>query len=73
MLRKMALVFLVVALLVTMAQACNSSGTSEGAPVYGNKIGNLAYDFSLSGVDGTIVNLSALLGHTVMLTFWSTT
>jgi cytochrome oxidase Cu insertion factor (SCO1/SenC/PrrC family) len=46
--------------------------TSGGTPNYGNRVGNLAYDFTLKDLNGDTVTLSSLLGQPVMLNFWDT-
>jgi cytochrome oxidase Cu insertion factor (SCO1/SenC/PrrC family) len=60
-------VLLAVSLVMMLVTGCN---TTAGSPNYGNSIGNLAYDFSLSDVNGNIVTLSELRGHPVVLNFW---
>ncbi len=57
----------VVSLVMTIVTGCN---TAAGSLTYGNSIGNLAYDFSLSDVNGNIVTLSELRGHPVVINFW---
>jgi hypothetical protein len=61
-------------LLLLPVAACQSQTSVNGTPVEGNKVGNLANNFTLRTLDGSSsVTLSTLLGQPVMITFWSTT
>ena len=65
---------LVSILLLLPVAACQSQTSVNGTPVEGNKVGNLAYDFTLQTLDEmSSVTLSTLLGQPVMITFRSTT
>ncbi|MHB1160860.1 MAG: TlpA family protein disulfide reductase [Chloroflexota bacterium] len=60
----------------TVAQAASKSpaGQSSGAtrPDVGPKVGNLAPDFALKGLDGQTVRLSEMRGKPVLINFWAT-
>jgi len=59
-------------LLLGLTPSCVSTATSGTGLVEGNRVGNLAYDFSLQDTSGNMLTLSSLLGQPVMLNFWST-
>ena len=58
--------------LASALTGCNTAATSESSLMYGNQIGNKAYDFSLPDLDDNFVSLSSFQGHPVVLNFWST-
>jgi len=49
-----------------------ASQTSTTRPDVGPRVGNLAPDLSLTGLDGQVVQLSELRGKPVVLNFWAT-
>ena len=57
-------------LLLALIPGCSATGSSLE---HGNLVGNLAYDFSLTDLNGNTLTLSSLLGRPVMINFWSTT
>lgn len=58
--KKIIAALLAVFLLMILMPGCVTTG---GGMKYGNSVGNLAYDFSLSDTNGNIVTLSGLRGH----------
>ncbi len=70
MLKKTVTALLVVFLLLTLIPGCSSS---DGSLKYGNRVGNLAYGFTLKDLNGDTLALSSLLGQPVALNFWDTT
>ena len=70
MLRKGIVVALALTLLLTLVPGCAGTGSSTE---YGNRVGNLAYDFTRKDMDGNTVTLSSLVGQPVMVNFWDTT
>ncbi len=71
MFKKIAAILLLISL-VAAATACPSTVTETVNMTYGNKIGDLAYDFSVPDLIGEIVTLSELKGRPVVINFWST-
>ncbi len=58
---------------VASAQAApGAQGPGSARPDVGIRIGNLAPDFSLKGLDGQTVKMSELRGKPVMVNFWAT-
>lgn len=70
MFRKGIVVALALTLWLTLVPGCAGTGSSTE---YGNRVGNLAYDFTLKDMHGNTVTLSSLVGQPVMLNFWDTT
>jgi cytochrome oxidase Cu insertion factor (SCO1/SenC/PrrC family) len=70
MLKKTVTALLVAFLLLTLLPGCSSS---DGSLKYGNRVGDLASDFTLEDLSGDTLTLSSLLGQPVALNFWSTT
>ena len=72
MFKKIAAVLCFISL-VAAGIGCPAPTTETVSLTYGNKTGDLAYDFSVPNLDGEIVTLSALKGRPVVISFWSTT
>ena len=70
MLYKLATVIMAITMLLTALAGCSSS--TGNSTEYGNRVGNLAYEFSLTDLNGDSLLLSSLLGQPVMLNFWDT-
>jgi len=56
----------------SIAQAASDSSGDPTRLNVGPKIGNLAPDFTLKALDGSLVTLSELKGKTVFVNFWAT-
>ena len=59
----------------SVAQAAQASDLSGGTPArrdVGPRVGNVAPDFALKGLDGNVVRLSDLRGKPVLINFWAT-
>ena len=70
MLNKFVPILVATSLLLMLAPACQKS---DGILKQGNKVGNIAYDFSLKDLNGNTVTLSGLAGRPVVVNFWLTT
>jgi len=70
MLNKFGLVFFAFIVLFGLISGCQATGSSTA---YGNRVGNLAKDFTLKDLTGNTVSLSGFLGRPVIVHFWSTT
>jgi hypothetical protein len=70
MLKKIILLILSTFLLLTFVPGCS---TQTGSLKYGNRVGNLAGDFTLKDLGGDTLSLSSLTGRPVVLNFWETT
>jgi cytochrome oxidase Cu insertion factor (SCO1/SenC/PrrC family) len=71
MFKKFAAILFLISL-VAAGLGCPATTTETVSLSYGNKIGNLAYDFSVPDLTGEIVTLSELKGRPVLINFWST-
>jgi cytochrome oxidase Cu insertion factor (SCO1/SenC/PrrC family) len=70
MLYKTNVIFLVFIVLFAVFLGCQATGSNTS---YGNRVGNLAPDFTLNDLSGNPVSLSGLIGKPVVVHFWSTT
>jgi cytochrome oxidase Cu insertion factor (SCO1/SenC/PrrC family) len=70
MLKKLVTALLPIFLLLPLIPGCS---TPDGAIKYGNRVGDLAYDFTLKDMDGNTLTLSSLSGRPMMINFWDTT
>ena len=71
MFKKIAVVLFSISL-IAAGVGCPAPTTETVSLTYGNKTGDLAYDFSVPNLNGEIVTLSALKGRPVVINFWST-
>jgi peroxiredoxin len=58
-------------LVLGLVSACQAQAPSSNNSSEGNRVGNLAFDFSLNDLNGQKVTLAALRGQAVMINFWS--
>ncbi len=74
MLRRLAVIILVITTVLPVLIGCQSQVSTSGTnpPVEGTKVGNLAPDFTLQNLEGQTITLSELRGNPVMLNFWAT-
>jgi cytochrome oxidase Cu insertion factor (SCO1/SenC/PrrC family) len=72
MLKKIASILLVACLILGFVAGCSTMETNQTSLNYGNRIGDMAYDFSLPDLNGNTVTLSAFRGHVVVVNFWAT-
>jgi cytochrome oxidase Cu insertion factor (SCO1/SenC/PrrC family) len=70
MFNKFGTIFFACILLLGLFAGCQSAGSSTE---FGNRVGNMAPDFTLNDTSGNPVSLSGFIGRPVVVHFWSTT
>ncbi len=70
MINKFGLIFFAFIGLFVFVSGCQATGSSTE---YGNRVGNIAQDFTLKDLSGNSVSLSGFIGRPVIVHFWSTT